>query len=77
MHWFNPGVQAGSAGCLWSLRRAQVPPSGQRFSLGPEMLKVKVEDGMIREMVVFKGERTGPLALYKELAQLAGMSQPQ
>jgi hypothetical protein len=53
----------------------QVPPSGSRFSLPPEFLKVKVEDGQIKEMVAIKGEHTGPLALYDELARLARLPQ--
>ena len=63
--------------CVLCMPCMQVPPSGQRFRMPPEILKVRVEDGKIKEIVALKGEHSGPLALYKELAKLAQMPQRQ
>ncbi|PSC71078.1 glycosyl hydrolase [Micractinium conductrix] len=42
-----------------------VPPSGRRAALEDEMMKVRVEGGRIREIVVLPSQGAGPLALYQ------------
>lgn len=45
-----------------------VPASGKRFKLPPSLLKVKVEEGQIKEIVALKGDKSGLMALYDTLA---------
>ena len=46
---------------------AQIEPSGKRFLLEEEKVRVKVEDGKIQRMEVLPSKGAGPLALYKAL----------
>jgi hypothetical protein len=45
-----------------------VEPSGRRVALGMQLLRVRLEKGRIREIVVLPSEGAGPLALYQALA---------
>ncbi|KAK9815232.1 hypothetical protein WJX72_000391 [[Myrmecia] bisecta] len=44
-----------------------IPASNKRFALAEEKIKVKVEDGQIKQMVILPVKNAGPLALYKAL----------
>ena len=47
----------------------QIPASGKRFRLAEERIKVKVEDGKIKKMVVLPTKGAGPQALYEALSE--------
>jgi hypothetical protein len=42
-----------------------IPPTGGRFKLPVAVKRVRVEDGVIREIRTVGGEDAGPLALYR------------
>jgi len=51
-----------------------VQPSGRRFVLPSEVLRVKVEEGKVQEIVALKGDKSGLVALYECLAGESGPS---
>ena len=65
MLWLALSVQHNAA--LAHVHWVQIEPSGKRFLLEEEKVRVKVEDGKIQRMEVLPTKGAGPLALYRAL----------
>ncbi|CAL5223759.1 g6322 [Coccomyxa viridis] len=61
------GHHTGQAFSLPTVDAPAVQPSGKKFQLAEEKIRVKVEDGQIQKMEVLGNKGAGPRALYEAL----------